>query len=41
MGYGIGHVVIYIAKKGLCVIGVNIINYYFTKVKRNIKEISI
>ena len=34
---GIGHVAIYIAKKGLRVIGINIINHHLTKVKRNIK----
>jgi len=36
-GYGIGHVAIYMVKKGLRVIGIDIINYYLTKAKRNIK----
>ena len=34
---GIGHVAIYIAKKGLCVIGIDIIDYHLIKTKRNIK----
>ena len=36
-GYGIGYITIYIAKKGLRVIRINIINYYIIKVRRNIK----
>ena len=39
-GCGIGHVAIYIAKKGLRVIGINIINYHLTKAKRNIKAVN-
>jgi len=37
VGYRIGHVVIYIAKKGLRVFRINVINYYLTKINRNIK----
>jgi len=37
IGYKIGYVVIYMAKKGLRVFGINVINYYLTKVNRNIK----
>jgi len=36
-GYKIGYIVIYMAKKGLRVFGINIINYYLTKANRNIK----
>ena len=37
MGCGIGYIAIYIVKKGLYIIGIDIIDCYFTKVKRNIK----
>ena len=37
---GIGHVAIYIAKKGLHIIGINIINYHIIKVRRNIKAVN-
>ena len=36
-GCGIGHVAIYMAKKGLRVIGIDIIDHHLTKAKRNIK----
>jgi len=36
-GYRVGHVVIYIAKKGLRVFRIDVVNYYLTKVNRNIK----
>ena len=38
--YRIGHVAIYIAKKGLYIIGINIINYHIIKVRRNIKTVN-
>ena len=38
--YRIGHIAIYIAKKGLRVIGIDIINYYIIKVRRNIKAVN-
>jgi len=37
VGYRVGHVAIYIAKKGLRVFGINVVNYYLTKANRNIK----
>lgn len=37
VGCGIGYIAIYMVKKGLRVIGIDIIDYYFTKAKRNIK----
>ncbi|OCK93445.1 uncharacterized protein K441DRAFT_564953, partial [Cenococcum geophilum 1.58] len=37
MGYGVGYVAIYIAKKGLRVFGINVIDYYLTRANRNIK----
>jgi sterol 24-C-methyltransferase len=40
IGCGIGHVAIYMAKKGLRVIGIDIINHHLTKVKRNIKVVN-
>jgi len=36
-GCRVGYVAIYIAKKGLRVFGINVVNYYLTKVNRNIK----
>ena len=36
-GYRVGYVVIYIAKKGLHVFGINVVDYYLTKANRNIK----
>ena len=37
MGCGVGYIVIYIVKKGLRVFGIDVVNYYLTKVNRNIK----
>jgi len=37
IGYGVEYVVIYMAKKGLRVFGINVVDYYLTKVNRNIK----
>jgi len=37
MGYRVGYITIYMAKKGLRVFGIDIVNYYLTKVNRNIK----
>ena len=36
-GYRVGHIAIYIAKKGLRVFGIDVVNYYLTKANRNIK----
>ena len=36
-GCKVGHVAIYIAKKGLHVFKINVVNYYLTKANRNIK----
>ena len=36
-GYKVGYVAIYIAKKGLRVFRIDVVNYYLTKVNRNIK----
>ena len=36
-GYGVRYVVIYMAKKGLRVFGIDVVDYYLTKVNRNIK----
>ena len=36
-GCRVGHVIIYMVKKGLRVFGIDIINYYLTKANRNIK----
>ena len=36
-GYKIGYITIYIVKKGLYIIWINIINYHIIKVRRNIK----
>ena len=35
--YRVGYIAIYIAKKGLYIFKINIINYYLTKANRNIK----
>ena len=37
IGYRVGHVIIYIVKKGLRVFRINVIDYYLTKANRNIK----
>jgi cyclopropane fatty-acyl-phospholipid synthase-like methyltransferase len=37
IGCRVGYVAIYIVKKGLCIFGINVINYYLIKVNRNIK----
>jgi len=37
VGCRVGYIVIYIVKKGLRVFGINVANYYLTKVNRNIK----
>jgi tRNA/tmRNA/rRNA uracil-C5-methylase (TrmA/RlmC/RlmD family) len=37
VGYKVGYITIYIAKKGLYVFGINIIDYHLTKANRNIK----
>ena len=37
VGCGVGHIVIYIAKKGLRVFGINVVDYYLAKANRNIK----
>jgi len=37
MGCEVGYVAIYIAKKGLCVFGIDVVDYYLTKANRNIK----
>jgi len=37
VGYGVGHIAIYIAKKGLRVFGIDVVDYYLTKANRNIK----
>ena len=34
---GVGYITIYIAKKGLCIFRIDVINYYLTKANRNIK----
>jgi len=36
-GCRVGYIVIYMVKKGLRVFGINVVNYYLTKVNRNIK----
>ena len=36
-GCGVGYIAIYIAKKGLRIFGINVINYYLAKANRNIK----
>jgi len=36
-GYRVGYIIIYIAKKGLRVFRIDVINYYLTKTNRNIK----
>jgi len=36
-GCGVGYIVIYMAKKGLRVFGIDVIDYYLTKANRNIK----
>jgi len=37
VGCGVGYVVIYIAKKGLRVFGIDVVDYYLIKANRNIK----
>ena len=37
IGCGVGYIAIYIAKKGLRVFGIDVINYYLAKANRNIK----
>ena len=37
IGCKVGHITIYIAKKGLRVFGINIIDYHLIKTNRNIK----
>ena len=37
VGYRVRHIAIYIAKKGLRVFGIDIINYHLIKANRNIK----
>ena len=37
IGCGVGYIIIYIAKKGLRVFGIDVVNYYLTKANRNIK----
>jgi len=37
VGYRVGYIAIYMAKKGLRVFGIDVVNYYLTKVNRNIK----
>jgi len=41
IGYRVGHVVIYMAKKGLHVFRINVVNYYLAKANRNIKAESL
>jgi len=36
-GYRVGHIAIYIAKKGLRVFGIDVVNHHLTKANRNIK----
>ena len=35
--YRVGYIAIYIAKKGLYIFGIDVVNYYLTKANRNIK----
>ena len=35
--YRVGHIAIYIVKKGLCIFGIDVVNYHLTKANRNIK----
>jgi len=37
IGCGVKYIIIYMAKKGLRVFGINVVDYYLTKVNRNIK----
>jgi len=37
MGYKVGHVTIYMAKKGLRVFRIDVVDYYLAKANRNIK----
>ena len=37
IGYRVGHVAIYIAKKGLRVFKIDVVNHHLTKANRNIK----
>ena len=37
MGCRAGYIAIYIAKKGLRVFGIDVVNYYLAKANRNIK----
>jgi len=36
-GYRVGYITIYIAKKGLRVFRIDVVDYYLTKANRNIK----